>query len=247
MAYTNYSGYVIERLLSDEDLHGLRRRINAQIHRVLKQCDPKAASQIKNEEDPLSIYHLIKSQAKHGSNWVKTNRLLNEADSEWFENSNSIANLRSRLGAIRISDEECIGRSNYYWRMTRPMAYDDVGPVHRDEWFWILNNNFNEDLKGLKRVKIWIAIQVIPGKNGLLVEPGSQKREDLEWEGRSAGNIIKPVLLTDLDPKSMVLLDTLPGFGVIFDDKLLHGGALNQAEQCRCSIEFTMLVPNQSF
>lgn len=242
-------GYAIERILSDDDLSGLRSRINQQLCSVLKQHDPKTALLFSNIDDPLKEYHNVMGTEykNHGNNWIKSNRMLSKTDAEWFENTEGISRLRAKLGAVRISDEESIGRSNYYWRLTRPWAEEDVGPIHRDEWFWLLNNNFNEDLTGLKRVKVWIAIQTVPNKNGLLVQPYSHLREDVEWEGRVTESITKPVLFTDIDPGSMKLLDTQPGFGVIFHDKLLHGGAINQANECRCSIEFTLLVPDSSF
>lgn len=242
----NSAGYAIERLLSDNELSGLRERINEQILKVLRQHDPQAALFLEKSNNPLSIYHQIGSRDKHGSCWIKKNRILGEAETEWFENTEGVTQLLSKLGAVRISDEEGIGRSNYYWRITRPSAQEDVGPIHRDEWFWLLNDNFNEDLTGLKRVKVWIAIQTEPGKNGLMVQPYSQQRKDLDWESRASESITKPVLRTHIDPDTMKLLHTPPGYGVIFDDKLLHAGALNQANNCRCSIEFTLLVPNTS-
>lgn len=246
MPLLDSAGYVIERILSDHELAGLRSRINDQIRRVLRQHDPEVASLLENEDDPLKVYHEVigQDQKNYSSSWIKNNRILSKSDAEWFENTEGISHLRSKLGSVRTSDEECIGRSNYYWRLTRPWAEEDVGPIHRDEWFWHLNNNFNEDLTRLKRVKVWIAIQTAPNKNGLLVQPFSHKREDIEWEGRTTESITKPVLLSTIDPGSMKLLDTQPGFGVIFHDRLLHGGALNQANECRCSIEFTLLVPN---
>ena len=240
------AGYTIEKLLSDNELSGLRERINQQILRVLREHDPQAAFLLEESNDPLSFYHQIGYRDKHENSWIKKNRILSEADAEWLENTEGITQLLSKLGAIRISDEEGIGRSNYYWRITRPLAQEDVGPIHRDEWFWLLNNNFNEDLAGLKRVKVWIAIQTEPGKNGLIVQPFSQQRKDLEWESRASESITKPVILTHIEPDTMKLLHTPPGYGVIFNDRLLHAGALNQANDCRCSIEFTLLVPNTS-
>jgi hypothetical protein len=237
-------GYVIDRILNEDDLLGLRRRINDQIRRILKRHDPEASCLIEDEDDPLSVYHRLGPRPEHGDTWIKTNRLLSEQDAEWFENTVSIKSLRETLEAAGISDEEQIGRSNYYWRLTRPSVEEDIGPVHRDEWFWRLNNDFGHNLTGLKRVKVWIAIQTEQGMNGLLVQPGSHNRQDLLWEGRFAGSITKPVLKTVLDPSSMILLPTPPGYGVIFHDKLLHGGALNQSHLCRCSIEFTLLVPS---
>jgi len=237
-------GYSISEILSSNDLLELRSRINKQILNVLREVDPKTLDQIASAGDPLCMYHTIDSGNKHGSNWIKSNRMLSEEDTRWFEACESLKHLRKRFNCKCISDEENIGRSNYYWRLTRPFALEDVGPIHRDEWFWILNNNFNADLGGLKRIKVWIAIQTVPGKNGLLVQPKSHRRQDLKWEGKSTDSIKKPILLTHIDPNSMQLLATPPGHGVIFHDKLLHGGALNQAGQCRCSIEFTMLVPD---
>jgi len=237
-------GYTISEILSSYDLLELRTRINKQILNVLCEVDPKTLDLISGADDPLGMYHTIDIGNEHGSNWVKTNRMLSEEDTRWFEACESLKHLRKRFNCNCISDEENIGRSNYYWRITRPHAIEDVGPIHRDEWFWLLNNNFNADLRGLKRIKVWIAIQTVPGKNGLLVQPQSHRRQDLKWEGKSTDTINKPILLTHIDSKSMQLLDTSPGYGVIFHDKLLHGGAINQANQCRCSIEFTMLVPD---
>ena len=244
MIVPDNSGYLIVRILSEDDLLSLRSRINEQIRSILKRHDPEASWLIEDEDDPLSAYHKLGMRPEHAATWIKTNRLLSEQDSEWFENTASIKSLRESLKALGISDEEQIGRSNYYWRLTRPAIEEDIGPVHRDEWFWRLNKDFGHDLTGLKRVKVWIAIQTEQGMNGLLVQPGSHKREDLLWEGRLAGSITKPVLKTDLDPSSMILLPTPPGYGVIFHDKLLHGGSLNQSNFCRCSIEFTLLVPS---
>ena len=77
-------------------------------------------------------------------------------------------------------------------------------------------------------------------KNGILIQGKSHKRKDLEW-GKKTETIRKPILRTKIDEHTMTLADTPPGWGVIFDDKLLHGGALNTADKCRCSIEFTLL------
>jgi hypothetical protein len=238
-------GYSINRILSEDDLLSLRNRINEQIRCVLKRHDPEASYMIEGEGDPLAAYHKLGARPEHAATWIKSNRLLSAQDTGWFENTASIKALRESLEATGISDEEQIGRSNYYWRLTRPFLGEDVGPVHRDEWFWLLNNDFGLNLTGLKRIKVWIAIQTEQGMNGLLVQPGSHKLQDLLWEGRFAGSINKPVLKTKIDPNSMILLPTPPGYGVIFDDKLLHGGALNQSRYCRCSIEFTLLVPSQ--
>ena len=39
----------------------------------------------------------------------------------------------------------------------------------------------------------------------------------------------------------MTLIETLPGESIIFNDNLLHGGALNLGTNTRISTEFTIL------
>jgi ectoine hydroxylase-related dioxygenase (phytanoyl-CoA dioxygenase family) len=41
-----------------------------------------------------------------------------------------------------------------------------------------------------------------------------------------------------------ILVETIPGQAVVFNDLLLHGGALNKGELSRVSLEFTMLLRN---
>ena len=38
-----------------------------------------------------------------------------------------------------------------------------------------------------------------------------------------------------------------PGTVIIFNDKLLHGGVVNEGLQTRVSMEFTMFVNNKKF
>ena len=239
------TGYVVERILSDDDLSELRQRINRQMSHVLSShIGSMPSEEGESADDILSVYLNICDRFEHGKVWTKKNRMLSSEDTEWFESCESIRNLFDRYGCTRVSDEDQLKRSNYYWRITRPGESQDVGPLHRDEWFWLLNNEFGEDLKGLRRIKVWIAIQTCPGKNGLLVVPGSQKRLDIAWDSRESDTINKPILVTEIAPETVVLLDTKAGDGVVFHDRLVHGGALNEHSECRCSIEFTMLVRN---
>ena len=52
---------------------------------------------------------------------------------------------------------------------------------------------------------------------------------------------MKPVLLDKEDSFEMTLVNTLPGESIIFNDNLLHGGALNLGLKTRISTEFTIL------
>jgi hypothetical protein len=237
------SGYSVYRIFSDSELISLRNRINTQVIEVLSKYDSEAYELLKDEDDPLSVYHELGLKESHGSTWIKLNRILSEADTAWIESTTSIMALRNSFGSSKTSDEEQLGRGNYYWRLTRPGATDDVGPMHCDAWFWELNDDYGENMIGLQRVKVWVAIETAPGLNGLLVQPGSHLRESFEWEGTVSRGARKPVLKTEVDPSSLTLLAPPPGHGVIFHDRLLHGGAVNTANRCRCSIEFTLLIP----
>jgi ectoine hydroxylase-related dioxygenase (phytanoyl-CoA dioxygenase family) len=93
-----------------------------------------------------------------------------------------------------------------------------------------------------ERVKIWIAIYTAPGKNVLLVIPGSHLRDDWKWHGEEVNGLRKPVFDEKLEELDLRLVETHPGQAVVFHDKLLHGGAMNAADTCRVSIEMTMLV-----
>ena len=74
--------------------------------------------------------------------------------------------LKSFFGEISISDEENLGYGNIYWRLVRPNEFSDIGPIHRDSWFWELNKNFPRPNFPFQRIKVWIAIETEAGKIG---------------------------------------------------------------------------------
>lgn len=232
-------GFFRAAILTAEDFLQLRDKINRQIRDVVKS---NTGIVFPDDSDCLLVYNEVCSDLNHGDLWSKKNRMLSAADTKWFENTVSFRRLKERLNVRRVSDEENLGRSNFYWRLTRPNVDGDIGPYHRDEWFWKLNKDFGEDLNGLKRIKVWIAVQTEQGLNGLLIQRSSHLRKDLEYEVRETNTIKKPSLTTNVERSEMELVDCKPGEGIIFHDKLLHGGALNQGSLCRCSIEFTFIV-----
>ena len=111
-------------------------------------------------------------------------RTLSKADAQWFENTKSIVQFRSKYMIFSLTDKKFIGRININRSLTRAFADEEVGPLDQDEWLWIISNNINKDPSGFKWVKVWIGILTFPGKNSHLVQQYSQQREDLEWEGR---------------------------------------------------------------
>ena len=149
--------------------------------------------------------------------------------------------MKKLFGEIIISDEENLGYGNIYWRLVRPNKVEDIGPIHRDSWFWELNKKFPKPDFPFQRIKVWIAIETEVGKSGLMVEKNSHKRSDINWEGKFKHGIMKPILLDKESSLNMTLINTLPGETVIFNDNLLHGGALNKGSNTRVSAEFTII------
>ena len=94
-----------------------------------------------------------------------------------------------------VSDEDNLGRPNIYWRLVRPQEKGDIGPLHRDSWFWELNDDFPTPKYDFYRLKVWLPIFTEIGLNGLLLEPFSQKRVDIKWSGEKRHGINKPTLI----------------------------------------------------
>ena len=155
--------------------------------------------------------------------------------------------LREAFGDFRISDvvygntlEE--GREELYWRLVRPFAASDVGPLHADKWFHesFGSSDYGMFPPGTTTIKIWTAIHCEPGKSGLIVVPDSHLRT---WRYRSTdkGGVMKPELDEDLGTIPRLLVPTEPGTLLIFNEGTLHGGAVNLGDTSRVSMEITMV------
>ena len=105
---------------------------------------------------------------------------------------------------------------------------------------WDLNKSFQNLIILLLELKIWISIYNELGKNGLLAEKFSQKKNIL-WKGKFKDGIFKPILNDNQENFNMELIPTKAGDCIIFNDDLLHGGAINLGLKTRISVEFTIL------
>lgn len=231
-------GYIVKKLLSKEDLDGVKGIISSQIEESIKRY---ANIDLPKDLDVLKDYQVIENSIQHNSLWTKKNRMLSAGDTDWLESTASIKEIMRAVDGILVSDEESLGRSNFYWRITRPGESSDIGPLHRDEWFWDVNDQFGYNMEGLERVKAWIAIQTEPGLNGLILAEGSHLREDIRYSTRETDTIVKPVMDSCIADDQLMLADTAAGTGVLFHDRLIHGGAKNCGNRCRVSIEFTII------
>ena len=238
-------GFTLEHKLSEKELEFFRNSISSQWIAKIFESNPFLGKKIKESSISIENYHLISNDLEHSKIWNKSSRILNEEFVNWFLKSDFANLLEKKFGKFIISDEDNLGFSNIYWRLVRPKQPEDIGPLHRDSWFWELNDNFPKPNNDFYRLKVWIPIYTEIGLNGLLVEPFSQFRENIKWNGEKRHGIKKPLLITPLSNLYPVLIKSEPGNAVIFNDNLIHGGALNNGSKCRVSVEFTMIFEDK--
>lgn len=241
----NGKGFTTEFLLEDIELENIRDFIYDQWLYRIQIEKPELASKIFKNKISIEHYHWISDELDHGKVWNKTSRILSNKFASWFLKSNFCKRLSETFGDFIISDEDNLGWPNIYWRLVRPNAEEDIGPLHRDSWFWELNDKFPKPKYKFQRIKVWIPVFCEVGLNGLKLEPHSQKRKDIRWSGELRNGINKPILLTELKEVKPELVNVCQGNPIIFNDNLLHGGAKNFAEKCRVSIEFTMIIKEE--
>ena len=232
----NDKGYQVLDLLDSQASSEVVSRINNQFLQILGSIYSSIPADLS-----LHTYHLYSHLYDHSSIWSKMNRLLSSDDSIWFQTLPEIIELFDSFDVHSISDEESLGFPNIYWRLVRPSESSDIGPVHRDEWFWLLNSDYQNFIpESTFRLKIWIALLTDPGKNGLIVYPNSHHFDDILWSGKQSETNVKPQLLSSVDHLESTLLPLRPGQAVVFNDRLLHAGSINLSSKVRVSLEMTM-------
>jgi hypothetical protein len=230
-------GFTTELSLSAEELKILREEIESQwIYRLQIACPEHVK---KFRELGLENYHKLSHLVDHAKIWPKTARVLPEKAFDRLKDMRFYTTIRKEFGEFVLSDEEGFGWGVQTWRLVRP-GKEDIGPIHSDKWFWDLGHG-NMPSYPCERVKIWIAICTSPGKNGLCVIPGSHKKTDWKWHAETKSGLSKPVFDEDLTKLDIRVVDTKPGNAVVFHDLLLHGGVPNAADQCRVSMEVTVI------
>ena len=237
-------GYSVNSFLNIREFEIIKDTIYSQWRENINCNNPEIIKTIENKNLDIKNYHEISQKLNHSDLWGKRSRILPYEFYKNFKNSLFFAKLKNIFGDIEISDEENLGFGNIYWRLVRPFAKADVGPLHRDSWFWELNDNFSKPNYSFSRIKVWIAIETEEGKSGLLVESNSHKRNDLNWKGTFRDGIMKPELLDKPENFNVHLVNIKPGDCILFNDNLLHGGALNTGLFTRVSTEFTILLKN---
>ena len=235
-------GYTTFLALTKSELNTTRTFIYKQWFNIIEKASNGELSFIKESSFPITKYHLIKTNYNHSRAFRKTNRMLGKDFCMWFEGSAFFEQLTNHFGEFTISDEEKLGYSNYYWRLTRPKENSDVGPLHRDSWFWDIDIDYRFPYDKFHRIKVWIPIHITKGLNGLLIAPGSQKNKEIKWTTELRDGNKKPQITFIPDDLEIELVMSNDGTAVIFNDDLLHGGAPNKSSNSRVSMEFTMII-----
>lgn len=232
-------GYSCALQLSTDEVETLYQFIRVQWLYRLQLLVPEHVRVF--DELGMQNYHECADLFDHASAWPKTSRVLPREAGAIIKKMPFFQKLVAEFGEFNISDEENFGWENFSWRLARPQK-EDYGSIHTDKWFSDLGYyGKNTDLT-LEPIKVWIPIFVTPGKNGLLVVPGSHTNKNWKWHIETKQGREKPVLDEDLNDLNVCLLKTNPGQAVIFHDELLHGGAPNEAMHTRVSMEFTIYV-----
>jgi hypothetical protein len=236
-------GFSTDLCLSVAELQLFRQAIDAQWLSAIAEKYPEHVEQFR--QHGLANYHKFADLVDHQMLWSKEHRLLPQQDVEKIKQLPFMVQLRDVFGRFSISDVVygntiIEGRQEIYWRIVRPNAASDVGPFHADKWFHnVLGEGYGMFPPGVVTVKIWIPIYCEPGKSGLIVVPDSHNR-DWRYEYVEKGGFPKPEIQEDVAPLG-VLVPTEPGTLLMFNERMLHGGALNRGDMTRVSAEITMV------
>ncbi|EKD54384.1 MAG: hypothetical protein ACD_60C00089G0003 [uncultured bacterium] len=229
-------GYSLDICLNNNELEMFRQMIRMQWLYRIQLLVPKHLHQF--DRYGIERYHELSNLIDHPNAWPTYARVLPREATTLVKKMAFFKKLEKEFGSIDLGDEQDLGWETIYWRLVRP-GNEDVGSVHADRWFWeLLEYKVKEPSYSFQRLKIWIAIHAVEGKNGLMVSPGSHKKE-WQWHSEVKYKQKKPVI--DEHP-DMKLLATESGRAVIFHDNLLHGGSENLAKTTRISVEFTLFI-----
>jgi hypothetical protein len=224
--------------LKPVELELIRSFIRDQWTKVLVKTYPNHKNLFSSIQ--LPDYHTIGYLIDHKSLWNKEQRILPPEMIVKLKQLPFFAQLRTYFNRFIVSNEELIQEEEVYWRIVRPNAPSDIGPLHADRWFWDLGHGIMP--LNHKRVKVWIPLYCEAGSSGLRVVPNSHKA-NIPYEAELRDGMLKPKILVGDSDLDLVTLNTPPGQVVVFHDNLIHGGAPSLA-YTRYSIEFTMLVPD---
>ena len=126
----------------------------------------------------------------------------------------------------------------------RPNEPSDIGPLHADRWFGINKAWGNIYPNNFKRTKVWIPIE---SERQKWIKNFRYSHQDVcryTYKVHCHKYKNKPVINLPPNDDELELIDIEPGSLLIFDDNLIHGGALNKGCYPRISLNYLYPVLN---
>ncbi|MGJ8692768.1 MAG: phytanoyl-CoA dioxygenase family protein [Thalassotalea sp.] len=233
----NPQGYVVAAM-SPAELLTIRKLIKEQYLARLLMLAPNEVKHFYQTE--MANYHQLDHLIDHQKMWPKTTRVLGPNAFDTITELPFFKTLKQQLNIKAVATEEGCGWQEMYWRIVRP-GNSDIGDFHADRWFWDLGHG--DMPEGMRRLKIWLAVDVVQGQSGLCVLPGSHLKHDWQYHGEvDHTGIAKPKFDEDLAKLTIFNVPTQSGDFIIFHDDLIHRGMVNNSQQTRISLEATLLI-----
>lgn len=236
------NGYYDKFKISKKDTNFLKKLIkNTLLKNIksIKDIKNKKLSYIALKKIKLENYHKISNIIDHRTLIMKKNRLIKPEDISKIKRLNFYRRLKKIIPGFKILNIENIYKEEIDFRIVRP-GKNDMGPLHRDEWFWSLNNL--KIKKNCTRLNIWIPIICERGKNGLrYVHKSHLENHKIGSTQKRYDGILKPGPIKKNLNISKFKSD--PGECFIFNDKLIHGG-LPGGVKTRVSMQWIMTINN---
>jgi hypothetical protein len=234
-------GFETSLMLTKKELDIVRNLIRSQWLQRINEYQPSLTPLFESIE--IDHYHEYSHLLPHESFWTKSKRIMSSDSVKIIRQTSIFKKLELSLGKFDISGEDSVEKEEIYWRLVRPNGANDVGPLHADEWFWVLGRV--ESPANHQRIKVWISIYSEPGKSGFKFVRGSHKKS-WRYHGKLTGTTIKPQIDEDEASLGVEAFISKPGQAIVFHDKLLHGGMVG-GTLTRVSLEFTLFLSNDRY
>jgi hypothetical protein len=240
-------GYCNEIRLREDELSTLRRITTESWIDVIRRVAPDSVGQF--EQLGIDQYHRLAHLLDHGRVWTTQVRTY----------SAEMVDCIRTFGIFDFFDRECPnyricsempplgdwGGPRINWRLVRPGAGVDLGPIHADYWFDALLDDWRPD-PDIVRLKIWIPIYLEPGLTGFAYVPGSHRVQLPFRRKRLPDGSVKPEFDDATLPAPLQTIPTPCGTALLFNYNLVHRGAnSDRATRTRVSMEFSLDLPRR--
>jgi hypothetical protein len=229
-------GYGTTKGLSADELAHVKSILHRKVAANAAAIDPEHGKLV--ESTSVEQYHTIADRIEHARMFSKAGRILSDADVKAIRETSLFDTVRDIFGDYTLSDEEGVGWEQISFRFVRPNVQQDVGFLHKDDWFW-QHNNWPVPA-GKKRAKCWVGLVVDAGRNGLGLVPESHNGT-FDFDAEMMGNKLAFKPRFNPDDLDIVRFPGPAGQPVFFNYHTLHVGSVNKGNLTRVSMEFTIL------